>query len=377
MGRRKNNTPVVCKHSHFTYEERLELEYYLQGKGRSPKVTSPTQLGVLLQKNPRTISREIKRGMVEHVFDGGYQTRMEYNADRAEIAARERDSAKGPQLKIGYDHTLAREVSRLIRERRFSPYAIICEFNNKGWPTGTRISEKTLYNYIREGIIPGVTEKDLPRHGKSERRKCVPRRHSNATAASRSISSRPEEVDGRSEFGHWEGDTVVSGKGKGDECLFTLTERKTRVEIIVKIPSRTQASVVKAVDGLEKMMGTKGFSSLFRTITFDNGGEFYDVDRLEKSRSGAERTSIYFAHPYCSCERGTNERHNGIARTFIPKGSPIGRCSRKMVREVQDWMNSYPRKVLGGITPLMALERECQNKSILNFFRPKLKEVIL
>ena len=378
MGRNKDITPLVCNHSHFTYEERLQLEFYLYGKGKLPRVTSKKALGTLLRKHPRTIAREIRRGMVEHVFDEGLQTRMEYSAEYSERLAREKDSAKGPQLKLGYDYELAKEISTLIKESHFSPYAVIRRFENEGWPTDTRISEKTLYSYIHEGLIPEVTEKDLLLQGKRRRSPGEPRKHSNAVAASKSISKRPEAADSRSEIGHWEGDTVLSGTGKGDECLLTLTERRSRAEIIVKIPSRTQAAGVRAIDALERRFGAPAFRELFRTVTFDNGGEFYDIGGIESSvLCSSGRTEIFFAHPYRASERGTNERHNGLARRFIPKGSAIGNVSKAYVRGVQDWMNTYPRKVLKGLTPLMVLSKELSNTSILKFFEPKSKGVAI
>jgi len=95
---------------------------------------------------------------------------------------------------------------------------------------------------------------------------------------------------------------------------------------------------------------------MFKTVTGDNGSEFSDIAGLERSAvSKQPRLSLFFAHPYSSFERGTNENHNGIIRRFIPKGVDIGDYSKQVVRATQDWMNSYPRKILKGLTPLMAL----------------------
>jgi IS30 family transposase len=105
-----------------------------------------------------------------------------------------------------------------------------------------------------------------------------------------------------------------------------MTERKTRTEISRKIPDRSAQSVVRALDILERELGSGDFRRLFRSITFDNGPEFQDIDGIEESSvSRKRRTTIFFAHPYCASERGSNERHNGIIRRFIPKGSAIGK----------------------------------------------------
>lgn len=121
MGREKSITPLVCNHSHFTYEERLQLEFYLSGTGKLPKVTNKVMLGTLLHKHPRTIAREIRRGQVEHCFDGGLQKKMVYNADYAENRARAKDSGKGSQLKLGYDYALAQAIGMLIVKKKYSP----------------------------------------------------------------------------------------------------------------------------------------------------------------------------------------------------------------------------------------------------------------
>ena len=377
MGRVKSITPLVCNGSHFTYEERIQLEFYLSGSGKLPKITNKVMLGTLLHKSPRTIAREIQRGQVEHFFDEGLQKKMVYSADYAENQARTRDSGKGPQLKLGYDFALAQVIGELITQKKYSPYAVLAEFENTGWPTDTRICEKTLYNYVYEGLIPNVTEKNLLLQGKGRKPKECKRNHKNAALAKKSIIYRPKEILSREEFGHWEGDTVVGGKGKGSECLLTITERKTRTEIVRKIPDKSAESVVHAFETLERELGTGDFKRLFKTITFDNGTEFQDISGIEKSALGKKnRTTIYFAHPYCASERGSNERQNGIIRRFIPKGRSIREYSKPKVKAIQDWMNNYPRKVLKGKTPAQLLKQEFENQiMILRFFNLISKEV--
>jgi len=139
----------------------------------------------------------------------------------------------------------------------------------------------------------------------------------------------------------------------------TLTERKTRFEITRRIGSRSAEALKNELDVLERQIGATLFKQLFRSVTADNGGEFSDIEGIEYSAlSSKQRLTLYFAHPYSSFERGTNENQNGIIRRFIPKGSDIGEYTKKTVRSVQDWMNSYPRKILRGMTPRMALQAE-------------------
>lgn len=359
MGRKKLTIESVCKHTHFSWGERLKLQNHYSGTNKHQKITSPTLLGKLLGKSERTIRREVKRGMVLHTLGAEPFERWEYNAEYAHNDAVGKSGGKGPDLKLGTDWALVNEISRLVREEHYSPYAIIQRFESQGWPSATRICEKTIYSYIAAGDITGISEKDLLLGGRRRKRREKPARHSRAANAARSIDKRPQQVNDRSEVGHWEMDTVYSGKDCSPACLLTLTERVTRVEIARKISDRTAASVKKELDAMEKQMGTKKFCQLFKSITADNGMEFSKAEELEGSslREGS-RTELYFAHPYCSSERGTNENHNGIIRRFIPKSSDIGLKSKKAVKAVQDWMNTYPRKVLDGKTPLARLESE-------------------
>lgn len=169
--------------------------------------------------------------------------------------------------------------------------------------------------------------------------------------AGESIEHRPEEIDEREEFGHWEGDTVYSGKGKRKttRALLTLTERKTRKEIIIAIPNRKAETVVKALDALERKLGARRFRAIFKSITFDNGTEFAAAEELERScvNKRLPRTKVYFCHPYSSWERGTNENTNGMIRRRFPKGTNFAAVTNAQIAQAENWINNYPRKILG------------------------------
>ena len=142
---------------------------------------------------------------------------------------------------------------------------------------------------------------------KQRYRKVVPAR----APSGDSIEDRAEEVKTRKTVGHWEMDTVVSAK-RSTKRLLVLTERKTRGEIIELMKDGTAASVVSALNRLERKMGTNTFRKVFKTITTDNGSEFADWKGIEKSclRKGA-RTHVYKCHPYSAYERGSNENQTG------------------------------------------------------------------
>ena len=170
----------------------------------------------------------------------------------------------------------------------------------------------------------------------------------------KSIEERPKEIKDRKSYGHWEMDTVVGGQGKGTNCLLVLSERMTREEIIRKIKNKKSISVVEELDLLEKQLGTKGFREKFKTITCDNGVEFLNQEGIEKGRRNKQkkRTTLYYCHPFSSWERGTNENINKMIRRFIPKGESIDKYSKEEIQYIENWLNNYPRKILGGFSAI-------------------------
>ena len=150
----------------------------------------------------------------------------------------------------------------------------------------------------------------------------------------------------------------MGGKGSGSACLLTLTERKSRREIIRKLPDKTQDSVIRELDVLERQLGRKGFSQMFKTITADNGSEFLNSRLMERSclSRRKQRTQVFYAHPYSAYERGTNENINRMIRRFIPKGTDISRYTKREIKRIEQWLNTYPRKILDYMTPQEAYE---------------------
>ena len=208
-------------------------------------------------------------------------------------------------------------------------------------------------NGIAKGLFLNLTQEELPRHGKKKHKykKVKKNKSASRAPAGESIEQRPEEIDEREEFGHWEGDTVYSGKGKRKttRALLTLTERKTRKEIIIAIPNRKAETVVKALDALERKLGARRFRAIFKSITFDNGTEFAAAEGLERScvNKRLPRTKVYFCHPYSSWERGTNENTNGMIRRRFPKGTNFAAVTNAQIAQAENWINNYPRKILG------------------------------
>lgn len=199
-------------------------------------------------------------------------------------------------------------------------------------------------DYIKKGIFLNITMEDLPEKKKQHKKKKV--KVQKRVQAGDSISQRPEHIDFREEFGHWEMDTVVGPQGKSKKVMLVLTERKTRKEIVYLMPDRKAQTVVKTLNMIERKCGERLFRDVFKTITVDNGVEFSDAEGLEKSRRNKKkRTKVYYCHPYSSCERGSNENANRLIRRHIPKGVNFDKKSKTEIKEIETWINNYPRKI--------------------------------
>ena len=320
--------------------DRLKLEALLKAGHGKQEIAD--QIGVHVS----TIYREIKRGTYTHT-NSDLTEEERYSPDIAEDKYQQNLRDKGPDLKIGKDHRLAEYIETKIAEDGYSPGAVLGEIKAKGLEFETEISKPTLYSYIDKGIFLTITNKELPVKGRRKKKNKKVRRQARANAGT-SIEKRPEDIDTREEFGHWEMDTVVSCK-KDAARLLVLTERMFRQEIIIKMPDGTTQSVVRSLDRLERKLGSRLFRRIFRTITVDNGSEFADCEGMERScLTKRARTHIYYCHPYSAFERGSNENANSLIRRWLPKGTKLSEVSQAEIEQIQIWMNNYPRMVLGG-----------------------------
>ena len=324
------------RNKHLNWEERIQIET-LQREGLSNAL-----IGGRIGRAARTIKRELERGWVTH-RTGRYSAEERYSAVRGQTVYEERMRTKGRKSKT--NPSLAQHLHLHIVVHRHSPEVVAGLMEKDGFEHA--VCFKTIYNHIDQGLVPGVTNESLWEKRKRRKgRRTLHRKRKRAVEPGHGIQDRPEEVEGRLETGHWEVDLVVGGKGKGTAVLLTLTERKTRKQIIRKLKDRTQKAVARAINGIERQMGAGAFRIVFKSITADNGSEFLDYEAIERSVSGGTRTRIYYAHPYSSWERGSNENANRMIRRFIPKGCDISKLTRRQIQQVEDWINNYPRKIL-------------------------------
>ena len=344
------------KYTHLTETDRYKIEALLEGK------QSLSEIARLLGRNRSTVYREVRRGTIKRI-QPDWTLKKKYRANMAQSDYLKRCRNRERSLKIGKDKLLEEHIRSKITKSHFSPDAVIGEIKAKGLPFKGMICTKTLYNYIEAGIFSGIDKNHLWQKSKKRKRgyKTVVRTCSKNRLA-RSIETRPKEVNDRLEYGHWEGDTV-KGARRAKPGLLTLTERKTREELIIKVDQSTQEAVKAAFDNLERRHGDQ-FKIKFKSFTFDNGSEFLNWQSLEASvlRTGERRTTVYFAHSYSSWERGTNENQNRMIRRFVPKGLDIGGFSDEEIKAVEDWMNNYPRRILGYNTPKQAAI-DCQKSN--------------
>lgn len=338
---------TVRTYKHLTKTDRLRIEKWLK-MGMKPR-----EVADKLRVHVSTIYRELKRGAYDRLDGGTWEVKTAYSPDIAEEKYQAHLREKGPDLKIGNDHELANYIETTILDKDCSPAAVLGFAMIEGKKFKTSLSVPTIYKYIAKGLFLNLTQEELPRHGKKKHKykKVKKNKSASRAPAGESIEQRPEEIDEREEFGHWEGDTVYSGKGKRKttRALLTLTERKTRKEIIIAIPNRKAETVVKALDALERKLGARRFRAIFKSITFDNGTEFAAAEELERScvNKHLPRTKVYFCHPYSSWERGTNENTNGMIRRRFPKGTNFAAVTNAQITQAENWINNYPRKILG------------------------------
>ena len=299
-----------------------------------PKTQIAKKLGIARS----TLYEELKRGTVDQMRSDLSKYRK-YFAETGQLVYESNRAACRKPYKLDQAADFVQHLEKTIKEDKLSPDAVCGRAKLEGTFPVT-ICTKTVYNYISLGLI-AVKNLDLllKMRRNTHEHKCRKNRRILGT----SIEQRPEIVNERNEFGHWEIDTMV-GKREAGEVLLTLDERMTRKRIILKIAGKTKEAVGTALNCLRSIYGAN-FPLVFKTVTSDNGSEF---SGLTEALAGV---GVYFAHPYSSGERGTNEKQNSIVRRFIPKGKDIGEVSIYTVQKAEDFINDLPRKMFGYRTP--------------------------
>lgn len=316
-------------YKHLTYKSRVTIEVLFNQK------KSIRQIAEVLNVNYSTIYRELKKGEYKH-RNSNYTYRIKYSSDIAHKKYRDNLKLKGLRSKVSRDIRLLNYIKKEIKNKH-SPAVIATNIKNNVLSNYISVCTKTIYNYIDKGMIDGISNIDLIEKTKRRIKKTFPvKRCSRDKSFGIGIEERPETIESRKVCGHWEIDCVM-GKKSDPYCLLVISERKSRFEKIFLIKKHTAEEVNKQIYKLKKQLGEK-FYKVFKTITCDNGTEFSRLYQVHKN--------VYYCHPYSPYERGTNENINKMIRRFFPKGQQI-RASPKKLKYVEDYINNYPRKILG------------------------------
>lgn len=337
-----NDTTGLSKGQHLTLSERIEIQS-LKRLSNSNRF-----IAKVLGRSHSTINDEIKRGTAvqKKLVNGQAIYSENYYAETGQLVYEKHREACQPRYKLLKVEEFIKYAKRKIQEEKWSPDIVVGRvITEKLFTPYERVCAKTLYRYIEEGLM-SLNNMDL--WLKLQRNTKPKRDRERKRILGQSIDERPQEINDRLTFGHWEIDTVVGKKTKDEPVLLTVTERLTRYQIIIKITGKNEAAVKETMEHLSKDNPT--FPKLFKSITADNGSEFASLAEALQGLS-----DIYFAHPYSSWERGTNEKHNGILRRFIPKGKSLKDYSNDQIKQITHWMNHLPRKILNYRTPTEAI----------------------
>ena len=304
---------------HLTIEERTSIAHlYRQG-------VSLRQIAETIGRNVSTIKREIERN-----YTSIYKERFNYYPQT---------SQKKYKKRISKAHNIVQfplEVIKIIEQRikeTWSPEQIAAFYKDQGFPC-----YKTIYKWINEGTIINGNKKLLRRKGKGgwyETR--------GKFNKGKSVRTRDKKIYKRADYGHWELDTVVSGRGKTKACFITLVERKSRFYKAIKSPNRHADVVARLIIDYLKQYP----SELVKTITTDNGSEFAEWQTIEKELN----CEVYFCDTFCAWQKGSNENSNGLLREFFPKSYNLSRYTQVYIDKKVNLINNRPRKCNNWISP--------------------------
>ena len=317
-------------HKHFSRNERIQLAGF-EKAGMSNK-----EMAVTLGKHPSSIGRELKKGQAR--IHGERTSTYSWKKSR-KVTYERRMVANQQHRKLGLDADLTAHVRKKLA-LDWAPEQIVGRMRGLG---DTRISYSSIYRYL------AVQAPELRTHLHSQKGKYrrtqaagVRRLRRLQLSAKRDITTRPSVVKQRKRLGDWEGDTIV-GTGICLKRILTHVDRRSGYLLTQVVLQATTEAVRVAI--------AKSFATIPKakrhTLTLDNGAEFTDWQFFEHDLD----LTVYFAKPYHSWERGTNENTNGLLRHYFPKKSSFATLKPKQLSRATALLNHRPRKRLGYLTP--------------------------
>ena len=302
-----------------TEQERYQI-YIMKQAGQSQQ-----EIAILLERSPSTISRELRRN----------QGLRGYRPAQAQRLSDERRSTAHKARKVTEP---VKDLIEILIRQELSPQQVVDYLKRRKKVT---LHHETVYQLIYDDKAQGgdlynhlriASKPYRKRYGTYDRRGRI----KNRTC----IEQRPAVVDRRNRIGDWEGDTIM-GKGR-KSALLTLVERKTLYTVMARLSGKQAQELAQTA--ISSMAHLK---ERVKTITLDNGLEFSEHELIAKELEA----DIYFAHPYASWERGTNENTNGLIRQYFPKGTDFTKVKDKDISFVMDRLNNRPRATRGGRSP--------------------------
>lgn len=354
---------------HFNTEDRIKLEGFLKAGLKQ------TEIAKILGFAPKSISLEISRGInASKLLNPGKNT-YSYSARIADHDAKQKRARANQNKRIlssVENEDLAKVIEKKLK-KRWSPEQIagalaagsICI---RGVHRKIKIAVQTIYDWIYE--FRKDLQKFLRRNHRYHRKRqyYINKKRREELQRERGIEKRPAHIDKRTRFGHWEGDTVVGAQNGATGRIATFTERKSGYLIACKIDALTEEEKklgtarlellhktisLQFADGCIEHFNKKITSKYAKTLTLDNGSENAAYERIERC-SGLK---VFFAHPYHSWERGTNENTNGLLRQYFPKGMDFRSITQEALDKVVYEINNRPRKRLNWQTPQHVMRR--------------------
>jgi len=312
---------------HLLREERVTIENMLK------LGCSKTEISIFLGRNRSTISREIKRN-----------SDRRNNVYRYELADKKYHKRQTEKPKhIRFTVGIKENVDILIKED-LSPEQVSNTLTKQGKPS---VSSEIIYQYIWSDKKRGGTlHSHLRRQGRRYRKRGAEKDSRGVLKNRVSIEQRPDIVDSRTRFGDLEVDLIIGKNHK--QAMVTVNDRASGMVKIKKVESKEAKVVTKAI--LEMLEDWKPY---IHTMTADNGKEFAGHETVSEMLN----IDYYFAHPYHSWERGSNENLNGLIRQYFPKGSDFTNVTNQQVEEVEYKLNSRPRKRFKYETPIFVMNQ--------------------
>lgn len=300
-------------YQHLSQIERYQI-YALMKAGQNQ-----IQIAQFLGRSKSTISREVRRN----------RGLRGYRPAQAQVFCAQRSLASRNAQRISPE-AWQQAVTGL--NQQWSPVQIA---------SSASVSHETLYRHIyADKASGGVLWKNLRSQKKRRKRYASDRDRRGQIVGRRPISERPAHIESRCSIGHWEGDTVIGAAHK--QAIVSLVERKSGYAILAKVSNKTSDMVSAAI-----IKGLGSIRSSVKTITFDNGKEFAGHAQIDEALG----STTYFAEPYSSWQRGSNENLNGLIRQYVPKKRALSTVTEREIKMIQDRLNHRPRKRLGFKTP--------------------------